>query len=268
MKRGLSVANFGSYAEPRRFVDLARAAEDAGWDGVFVWDHLAFVWGPPSADPWTLLAAAATTTVRIRLGTGVTPVARRRPQVLANQVATLDRLSGGRVVFGAGLGGGHGEFSRFGENEDEHVRAEQLDEGLVLLRRWFDGERITHRGAHYSVDDVVLQPPPLQAHLPIWIGGNAPRALRRAVRHDGWAPNTASPDGMTMSADELATRLRDLDHADRFDVAVHGYGDRTDSAAYEKAGATWWLETIHDRRGTYDELLALVRRGPVVAPAR
>jgi probable F420-dependent oxidoreductase len=267
VKRGLSVANFGSYAEPRRFVDLARAAEDAGWDGVFVWDHLAFVWGPPSADPWVLLAAAASATTRIRLGPGVTPVARRRPQVLANQVATLDRLSSGRVVFGAGLGGGHGEFSRFGEDEEEHVRAERLDEGLALLRRWWDGERVTHRGVHFTVEDVVVQPAPLQAHLPIWIGGNAPRARRRAAQYDGWAPNTSSPDGMTMSPEELAAHVQELGRSDAFHIAVHGYGDRADVAAYERAGATWWLEAIHDRRGTYDDLLALVRRGPLVAAA-
>jgi alkanesulfonate monooxygenase SsuD/methylene tetrahydromethanopterin reductase-like flavin-dependent oxidoreductase (luciferase family) len=262
VKHGLSVANFGSFAEPRRFLDLCAVAEEAGWDGVFVWDHLAFVWGPPSADPWVLLAGAAAVTERIIVGPGVTPVARRRPQVLANQVATLDRLSGGRVVFGAGLGGGHGEFVRFGEDEDERVRAEKLDEGLDILRRLWDGERVTHRGKHYVVEDVELQPGPAQERLPIWIGGNSPRARRRAARHDGWAANTSGPDGMTMSPDELADGLASIERGAGFDVVVHGYRDRADVAAYARAGATWWLETLHDMRGGYDELLALVRGGP------
>ena len=105
MRQGLCVANIGSYADPRTVVALGQEAEAAGWEALLLWDHLGFVWGPPSADPWTTLAAVAATTERVRLGTAVTPVARRRIQVLANQVATLDVLSGGRVVFGAGLGG-------------------------------------------------------------------------------------------------------------------------------------------------------------------
>jgi alkanesulfonate monooxygenase SsuD/methylene tetrahydromethanopterin reductase-like flavin-dependent oxidoreductase (luciferase family) len=265
VKYGLSVANFGSFAEPRNFVDAARAAEEAGWEGVFVWDHLAFVWGPPSADVWVLLTAAACATERVLLGPLITPVARRRPQVLANTVATLDRLSGGRVVFGAALGGGHGEFSRFGEEEDARARAEKLDEALELLRRWWDGERVTHHGPSFVVEDVALAPTPLQDHLPIWIGGNAPRAVRRAARFDGWAANTSGPEGMTMSPDDLAEKLGSIDRGDAFDVIVHGYsepGDRTRPESYERAGATWWLETLHDMRGSYDELLARVRSGP------
>src|SRR5918911_1561068 len=121
MRRGICLANIGTYADPRVGVELAQAAETAGWDGVFIWDHLAFVWGAPAADPWITLAAIAAATSRIRIGTAVTPVARRRPQVLAHEIATLDRLSGGRVIFGAGLGGGHGEFARFGEDEDERT---------------------------------------------------------------------------------------------------------------------------------------------------
>ena len=265
MKYGLSVANFGSFAEPQQFVEFALAAEQAGWDGVFAWDHLAFVWGPPSADVWVLLTAAACATERVRLGPLITPVARRRPQILANTIATLDRLSGGRVVFGAALGGGHGEFSRFGEEEHARARADKLDEALVLLRRWWDGERVTHRGDHYVADDVKLDPLPVQARLPIWIGGNAPRAVRRAARFDGWAANTSGPDGMTMTPDELAEKLDAIERPDGFDVVVHGYaepGDTTRPEAYARAGATWWLETIHDMRGSPDELLARVRSGP------
>src|SRR5437764_14679183 len=106
---GICLANIGTYSDPRVGVRVAAGAEAAGWDGVFIWDHLAFVWGAPAADPWITLPAIASATARVRIGTAVTPVARRRPQVLAQQVATLDVLSAGRVVFGAGLGGSPAE---------------------------------------------------------------------------------------------------------------------------------------------------------------
>ena len=97
MRYGICLANIGSYSDPRLPLRLAQAADANGWDGVFIWDHLAFAWGPPAADPWTVLAAIAVSTERVRLGTAVTPVARRRPHVLAHQVATLDNLSDGRL---------------------------------------------------------------------------------------------------------------------------------------------------------------------------
>src|SRR3954466_15123358 len=112
---GICLANIGTYSDPRVGVRVAEAAENAGWDGVFIWDHLAFVWGSPAADPWITLASIAATTSRVRIGTAVTPVPRRRPQVLAHEVATLDVLSGGRMIFGAGLGGSVTEFGKFGE---------------------------------------------------------------------------------------------------------------------------------------------------------
>jgi alkanesulfonate monooxygenase SsuD/methylene tetrahydromethanopterin reductase-like flavin-dependent oxidoreductase (luciferase family) len=126
---------------------VAESAEASGWEALFVWDHLAFVWGPPAADPWVTLAAVATSTSRLVVGTGVTPVARRRPHVLARAVATLDVLSGGRVVFGAGLGGVPSEFSAFGEDDDARLRAEKLDEGLDLLRRLWSGDASSTGGA-------------------------------------------------------------------------------------------------------------------------
>ena len=135
MRYGICLANIGTYSDPSVPVRVAQAADASGWDGVFIWDHLAFAWGKPATDPWTVLAALATSTERLRLGTAVTPVARRRPHVLAHQVATLDNLSGGRVTFGAGLGGSTAEFGKFGEPTDARVRAVMLDEGLDLLRR-------------------------------------------------------------------------------------------------------------------------------------
>ena len=256
------MANIGSYADPRAALDVAQRAEAAGWEALFVWDHLGFVWNGPAADPWITLAAVAAHTERIRLGTMVTPVARRRPHVLAHQVATLDVLSGGRVVFGAGLGGSRSEFARFGEPSDERTRAAMLDEALDLLRALWSGERVMHRGAHYTVDGVTLSPLPVQRPLPVWIGGNREPSLRRAARWDGWCADSSDPTGMTLSPADVHASITAIGRADGFDVAVLGQSDRADPAAYEAAGATWWLESIHDRRGSLQSMLRVVSAGP------
>ena len=262
MHYGICLANLGSYADPRVTVELAVAAERHEWEGLFLWDHLAFVWGPPAADPWVTLAAVAGRTERIRLGTAVTPVARRRPHVLAQQVATLDVLSGGRVIFGAGLGGSVSEFGRFGEPTDARVRASMLDEGLNLLRTLWTGEEVVHHGAHYTADHVALAPTPLQERLPIWIGGNRPASLRRASRWDGWIADSADPTGMTLTPDDVARRIATIGPPAGFDVAVLGDSGRGEPSAYARAGATWWLENLHDQRGDVDEMRALIRAGP------
>jgi probable F420-dependent oxidoreductase len=262
MQHGICVANLGSYGDPHVTVGLAQAAEANGWDGLFVWDHLGFVWGPPAADPWVTLAAVASATERIRIGTIVTPVARRRPHVLAQTVATLDVLSGGRVTFGAGLGGSESEFRKFGEPADPRVRAEMLDEGLEILRAFWSGNEVTHRGMHYAVDGVTLAPRPVQERVPIWIGGNHERSLRRAVRWDGWCPNATDPSGDRLVPKDLERRLAGITPGNEFDVAVLGESDSDVPADYERAGATWWLDNVHDRRGPVDAMHALVERGP------
>ncbi len=262
MRYAICLANIGTYSDPRAGVRLAEAAEASGWDGIFSWDHLAFVWGPPAADLWITLAAIAAATSKVRIGTAVTPVARRRPQVLAQTVATLDVLSGGRVIFGAGLGGSPSEFGKFGEPTDAKVRAAMLDEGLELLRRYWSGEEVTHRGEHYTVDGVTLAPRPVQERLPIWIGGNRPASLRRAARWDGWIADSADPTGMTLSPDDVARSIETIGRGDEYEVAVLGQSDRGDPAAYERVGATWWLENVHDMRGNAAEAHALVSKGP------
>jgi alkanesulfonate monooxygenase SsuD/methylene tetrahydromethanopterin reductase-like flavin-dependent oxidoreductase (luciferase family) len=266
VRYGTCVANIGTYADPRVTARVAAAAEENGWDGVFVWDHLAFVWGSPAADPWVTLSAVASATERVRIGTTVTPVARRRPHVLAQTVATLDVLSGGRVIFGAGLGGSASEFGRFGEPTDPKVRAAMLDEGLDLLRRLWAGEHVSHRGLHYLVEGVTLAPLPLQERIPIWIGGNRPASLRRAARWDGWVADSADPTGMVLSPDDVGRSLATIrahhDSGEPFEVAVVGRADEADPHAYAAAGAGWWLEGVNDRRGPLDSMLALVEAGP------
>src|SRR3954453_11406062 len=192
---GICLANIGTYSDPRVGVRVAAAAEAAGWEGVFTWDHLAFVWDAPAADPWIVLSAIAAATAQGRIGPAIPPVPRRRPHVLAHQIATLARLSGGRVIFGAGLGGSAAEFENFGEPTDAKIRAEMLDEGLDVMKRLWSGEPVTHRGKHYTVEGVSYAPTPVQAHVPVWIGGNRPRSLRRAARWDGWLADSGAPTG-------------------------------------------------------------------------
>ena len=267
VRYGIALANIGRYSDPRAAVRVAEAGEASGWDGIFIWDHIAFVWGPPAADPWIVLAAIATATEGVRLGTAVTPVARRRPHILANQVATLDVLSGGRVIFGAGLGGSPSEFGKFGEPTDTKVRASMLDEGLDVMRRLWSGEEVTHHGEHYTVEGVTLAPTPVQNPLPIWIGGNKPASRRRAAHWDGWIPDSAYPPDAGASPEDVAqglTLIGDLRQGStgQFDVAVLGESDKREPADYAEAGATWWLESVHDQRGSPEEMIELVGSGP------
>src|SRR5215212_2966855 len=251
MRYGIVTANLGEYADPRVAVDLARAAEAAGWEAFFVWDHLGFVRGVPSGDPLIILSAVAASTTRLKLGLAVTPLARRRPQVVANALTSLDLLSGGRVVFGAGLGGVPEEFTAFGEPGDPKERAAMLDEGLTILDGLLSGETVTHRGRHYAVEGVSLAPRPLQrSRVPIWIGGEGPPALRRAARWDGWLAPATSHDGtptMAKSPERIAEMVAEIRRHRKtkapFEVAIDGYSEAGDPGvrhAYGVAGARWW----------------------------
>jgi alkanesulfonate monooxygenase SsuD/methylene tetrahydromethanopterin reductase-like flavin-dependent oxidoreductase (luciferase family) len=267
------MSNLDDYADPRLAARLARAAEEAGWEAFFVWDHLGFVWGSPSSDPWVTLSAVAVSTTHLRLGTALTPLARLRPHIVANAVASLDLLSGGRIIFGAGLGGMVEEFTAFGEPGAAKDRARMLDEGLTVLEGLWSGEPLTHHGQHYDVENVSLAPLPLQRpRIPIWIGGESPPALRRAARWDGWLAPATRPDGtpiMDKDPRRIAEMVAEIQHhrtADTpFEVAVDGYSEPGDAAlprAYEAAGATWWLESIHGMRGPLEEMMARVEAGP------
>ena len=272
MRHGICAATIGPYAEPGRLVEVAQAAEAAGWEALLIWDHLGYVWGAPSADPWVVLAAVAQATARLRLGTAVTPLPRRRPAVVAGTVATLDRLSGGRVIFGAGLGGVAKEFTAFGEPAAASDRAAMLDEGLDVVNALWSGQPVTHSGRFYQVDGVTLAPLPVQRpRVPVWIGGASRPARRRAARWDGWIVDCDDEHGnMTVPPADIAAdaaaiaALRPAADA-QFDIAVTGVsagpGDPV-AAAYARAGATWWLEHIHASRGSHASLLARISAGP------
>jgi len=290
MRFGIYAPNFGDYSDPHNLLILARAAETAGWDGFFLWDHLLLnrTAPIPLTDAWVALAAIAASTRRIFLGPMITPVARRRPWKLAREVAALDRLSNGRLILGVGLGSpAEAEYQCFGEDPDDHVRAEKLDEGLSVLAGLLSGEPLVHRGKHYTVDSASFLPRPVQQpRVPIWVAGMLPSKapLRRAAKWDGVFPlknpsSGPSAAGFTRSAYWLtpaelagaieyvsAHRARD---AGTLEVVATGATPSSDrgrgkeiASSYVAAGATWWLEWLDDQRGSFAEMLARVEAGP------
>ncbi len=280
MQYGISVPNFSDYSDPRVIADLAHEAEEAGWDGFFVWDHLLFEnsWRLAVADPWVLLSAIALKTERVRLGPMVTPLPRRRPWKLARETVTLDRLSGGRLILGVGLGyPPRDEFEQFGEDGDEKVRAKKLDEGLDVLTGLWSGEPFSYQCEYYTIaPETVFLPRPVQSpRIPIWVAGFWPKKapFRRAARWDGVYPLslTAEPDE-NLPLDELravVAYIKSQRAGDApFDVLA-GSSTPGDPAAgaeivalYAEAGATWWIEGIHPMRGPFEEMRQRVRQGP------
>ena len=265
MRAGLFLPIFDDLADARLLGDLAADAEAAGWDGVFVWDHVYY--RPPvraATDPWTAMACIAMATSRIRFGPMVTPVARRRPHVLARQVAALDRLSDGRFVFGAGLGldASGGELSRFGEQTDDRVRAEMLDEGLSLLTALLSGEQVDHRGAHFTAADVRFDPTPVRRRVPIWLAARWPnrRPLRRAARHDGlFIIDVESPADVAAATDVI--KVERGGELEGFDVVVELAPDGSPER-WERAGATWCLAAFDPFSVTEADVRRRIERGP------
>ena len=272
MKYGVEVINLGALADPRMIVKLAQAAEAGGWEALFVWDHLAFAWNVPASDPWITLAAVASATTRLRLGTAVTPLPRHCPHILANMLASLDTLSDGRVTLGVGLGAQPQEYTAFGESADAKLHAAMVDESLEVLTQLWSGEKVDHHGAHYTVDNVTLMPLPVQRpRIPIWIGGVSVPALRRAARWDGWIIGAVSDDGRSMlktpeqMAEHIAIIRKHRILTTPFDVAMTGYSTPTEGSLareFEAAGVTWWLESLHLFRGTFDEMITRALAGP------
>jgi alkanesulfonate monooxygenase SsuD/methylene tetrahydromethanopterin reductase-like flavin-dependent oxidoreductase (luciferase family) len=279
----IGVPNVRDYGRPRLLLELALQAEEAGWDGFFVWDHLVYHHrGDAVADPWMSIAAIAARTERLRLGIMVCALARRRPWKVAREVATLDQLSNGRVVFGAALGSlPQEEFAAFGEDPGDRVRAEKLDEGLDIIRGLWSGEPFAHRGRHYQVAETTFQPTPRQVPLPIWIGGRWPntRPFRRAARFDGVFP-THQDVGLdqTMTPAQLTEivqyTLMHRKQSGAFDVVMEGLSPADPAEAeaiiapYTQIGLTWWVEKLGWFRGSVDEMRARIAAGPLDAMTR
>ncbi len=274
MRFALNVPNFGEYADARALAGLAREAEESGWDGFFVWDHIAWEGATRYADPWISLAAIALGTSSISIGPMVTPLPRRRPWKVAHEAATLDRLSGGRLIFGAGLGGREREFDFFGEEPDPKRWAAMLDEGLEIITKMWSAEPFAHRGVHYEVTEARLTPPPVQrTRVPIWIAGTWPRErpFLRSLRWDGFAP--VGKAGAPLTPEDVR-EMRDLASAQRgndepFEIRITGStnGENPDDARrkvarFAEAGVTWWDETLSPSGMSLEEARARVRLGP------
>ena len=284
MRYLMEIPNLGDFAAPRTFAEVARRAEEAGWDAVFVWDHVAgekhLRW--EIADPWILLTAAALATSRVRLGTAITPVARRRPSKLAREVATLDRLTRGRMTLGAGLGAPvDDEYGSFGDTTDARVLAQRLDEGLHALDLLWSGEPVSYQGRHVTIDDVVFLPPPVQRpRVPVWVGGIWPNKapMRRAARWDGAIPSMADfATGRTPGLSDVADLVAFL-RAGRaeggladepFDIALGGTSPagpagRDLTGPLADLGVTWWVERMPwgDDLGRAEPVLRRIEQGP------
>lgn len=250
---------FGELAEPSRMLELAVAAEEAGWEGLFLWDHLYSDWMPGLAvpDPWVLLTAVAAHTERIKLGTAITPIPRHHPFLLARMLSSIDRLSNGRVILGAGLGVG-AELGRLFPNTSDRERAAAADDTLDRMARWMAGEEI---------DGVVLSPSPVQRpRVTVWIGGESAGALRRAARWDGWTIGAVDEKGQVVVTPERVAVVRETigRPIDVAATAVSEVGQPNLVREYAEAGATWWLETLHGLRADYATLLRRVQQGPPV----
>lgn len=266
--------------DARVAADYAHAAERAGWDGFFVWEP---VWG---VDAWVALTAAAMRTERIRLGTMITPLSRMRPWKLASETATLDNLSGGRVILAVGLGATDTGFAEFGEETDRKTRAELLDEGLEIVAGLWRGQPYNFSGKHYTVRETSFNLPPSpvqQPRIPIWVVGGwpRPRSMRRALRYDGLLPNAFGPDGQHRATThddirDMAAHVREHRGDDPYDIVVERTTDGADREAavaqvgpWADAGATWWIEAMWAAPGKDAHLAAVLRRieqGPPVAP--
>jgi alkanesulfonate monooxygenase SsuD/methylene tetrahydromethanopterin reductase-like flavin-dependent oxidoreductase (luciferase family) len=258
MRFALSVPPF---TDPAAVVALARDADANGWDGFFLWDHLRFELDVDVHDAWVLLGAIASQTSRIRIGTMITPLARRRPWVVAKHLTTLDHLSGGRVTLGVGLGEPPDrDFADLGDEPSPTVRAAMLDEGLAVLAGLLEGVTVSFHGTHYDVEASVRPQPVQRPRIPVWVAGVAPhqRPLERARRWDGFVPIADHP---FLTPDQLAAYVGPHPHDD-WDVVAQSRDDVTPDE-FAAAGATWLVRSVWpEDDGWLAELRALASAPP------
>lgn len=268
MLAGFYIPNFGCCGDANVLAELAREAESAGWDGIFIWDHLQVI--EPTVDPWIGLAAMALATDRIRIGTLVTPIPRRHIAKLAREVSTLDQLSHGRVILGAGAGyAALPDYSAFGDDGDAKQRAAKLDEGLDVLAALWSGKPVDHSGPNFTVKTEGFAPPVQRPRVPVWTAATlaATKPLARAARWDGMI--CADRYGLEVEPADLHNMVRAVktlrrEHDSTFDIIRFGQtahaADHATVTACAEAGATWWMEytfpTIDSLEATRERLHA------------
>lgn len=283
MKHALYAPNFGTFGDIKQLVAFAKEADEHGWDGFFLWDHLRTIDLPatdPFVDPWIAMTAMASVSSTLKLGALVTPLSRRRPWKVARESVTLDRFSDGRLVLGAGIGGDYyREFSGFGEEVGNQLHADKLDEALQMLVELWSGEETSFQGEHYHLTEIQFHPTPVQQpRIPIWLAGVWPgtKPFQRAAKWDGIFPIYRGEG--EFPPEEVAKMLAYI-HEYRtsnapFDTVIvtrsHKPGETnpvpTDEylsrlAELESVGVTWSLESL-DMKAGIDEVLAVIRQGP------
>jgi hypothetical protein len=256
MKFGF-VLPFGS---ARDAAESAKVAEQAGWDGFFVWEP---VWG---IDAWVSMTAAAMVTSKIMLGTMLSPISRMRPWDLAGKAVTLDHLSNGRVIISVGLGAIDTGFADFGEVTDRKTRAELVDEGIDILHGLWKGQPFNYNGKHYKIKEnkFIHQPPnPLNnSRVPIWMVGawGSDKSMRRVLKCDGLLPQKVRPPNSDPNEHAAITpaELHDIiawvranrtattpfDYVIEAPFGVDPVKEAEIMAPWQEAGATWWIDSM------------------------
>lgn len=272
MKFGLALP----YNEVRSVARWAHLAEEAGWDGCFLGDA---IW---CEDPMIALAAAATATSHIRLGTMIIPAPLRCPWKIASESVALDRLSNGRLTLGIGAGAVWMGWHAFPDAvTDSKVRAAMLDETIDILTLLYQGQPFDYDGKHYhlkltEMDEMHYPPKPVQQpRIPLWVPGLWPRkkSMQRVLKSDGLLVEKLGEDGRHAEASPDDVRdMKAFIEANRtlttpFDIVMNGSSKDLDPVqqketllAWQAAGVTWWIEGLWD--GTEETVVEVIRRGP------
>jgi alkanesulfonate monooxygenase SsuD/methylene tetrahydromethanopterin reductase-like flavin-dependent oxidoreductase (luciferase family) len=273
----VGLPNVGEFGDPRRLRDLAVLAEQSGWDGVYLWDHVLF--GEPDwpvANPTVTAAAIVAATSRVRVMMACV-LARRRVAVVARETVALDVLSGGRLTLVTPLGSLDLEFAGFGEPADLRGRGEALTRNLEDLVRLWSGQPVVASG---GTELVQMVPPPVQRpRIPIWCGGRWPNRapLRRAARFDGAMLTFVDQKTRRLPVVEFAAATAYLaEHREGglagYDIALEGATDPDEAAevtaSYVEAGMTWWVEEMGWWRAEPGEALRFARDRIAAGPPR
>jgi len=273
VRYAINIPNFGIYSDIQNMAELAHEAEEAGWDGFFIWDHIGGgpEWDVPLADPLVMLTAIAMRTRRIKLGPIVTALPRVHPWKLARETASLDRLSRGRLILGVGIGSDEGrEYSTFNASPENKLHGEMLDEGLTVLTKLWSGESFDYAGQHYTLHNARFLPTPLQQpRIHIWVAGVWPhkKPFRRAAQWDGVCPLGSNGELTPANFQEIVACIKLYRQTDApFDVLAAGHTKGTDEDNAQllplaEAGVTWWQEAF-DWNFSLEQVRARIRQGP------
>jgi alkanesulfonate monooxygenase SsuD/methylene tetrahydromethanopterin reductase-like flavin-dependent oxidoreductase (luciferase family) len=272
----VGIPTVGVFADPTLLCSLACSAEAAGWDGVFIWEHLLYRDEWDVIDSWVALSAIAAQTTRVKLGLLVAALPRHHPWEVAKCAVSLDRLSSGRFILGVGIGSMAEEYTAFAQAVDVHSRGRRLDEALTVIERLWTGKPVIFDGEHFTVTAPAMLPRPVQSpRIPIWVAGRWPNKppFARAARYDGVVPtHLGYGKGETIAPSELEEVVsyikgqRDKDKA--LQVALEGQTPSEPFAAgrivsgYVEAGLTWWIEALGWWRGDVATAMARVNAGP------